>query len=108
MTGQPSLTLRTGFMQVNQVRSDWAPDPKRPHPMLAKPHRVPYGVTLVGRLYEEGTLGRVGRALEAKVAVAGERSPGVLIQMSGRDCSERWKVDISELQVPLQSLRSRR
>lgn len=76
MTGQPSLTLRTGFVEVNQVRSDWAPDPKHPRPMLAKPHRVPYGVTLIGRLFEEGTLGRVGRALEAKVNVASERPPG--------------------------------
>ncbi|WP_431636180.1 amidase [Dyella sp. KULCS107] len=76
MTGQPSLTLRTGFVEVNQVRSDWAPDPKHPRPMLAKPQRVPYGVTLIGRLFEEGTLGRVGRALEAKVNVAVERPPG--------------------------------
>ncbi|MGN6740564.1 amidase [Dyella sp.] len=76
MTGQPSLTLRTGFVEVNQVRSDWAPDPKHPRPMLAKPQRVPYGVTLVGRLFEEGTLGRVGRALEAKVNVASQRPPG--------------------------------
>ncbi|WCE05972.1 amidase [Pseudoxanthomonas sp. JBR18] len=76
MTGQPALTLRTGFVEVSQVRSDWAPDPKHPRPTLAKPHRVPYGVTLVGRLFEEGTLGRVGSALEAKVAVAGERPVG--------------------------------
>jgi Asp-tRNA(Asn)/Glu-tRNA(Gln) amidotransferase A subunit family amidase len=76
MTGHPSLTLRTGFVEVNQVRSDWAPDPAHPRPMLPRPHRVPYGVTLVGRLFEEGTLARVGRALEAKVRVAGERPPG--------------------------------
>ncbi len=76
MSGQPSLTLRTGFVEVSQVRSDWAPDPKHPLPKLAKPHRVPYGVTLIGRLFDEGTLGRVGRALEAKVAVAGERPVG--------------------------------
>ena len=76
MTGHPSLTLRTGFVEVDQVRSDWAPDPAHPRPKLARPHRVPYGVTLVGRLFEEGTLARVGRALEAKVAVAGERPPG--------------------------------
>lgn len=44
--------------------------------MLAKPQRVPYGVTLIGRLFEEGTLGRVGRALEQRVAVAGERPQG--------------------------------
>jgi Asp-tRNA(Asn)/Glu-tRNA(Gln) amidotransferase A subunit family amidase len=76
MSGQPSLTLRTGFVEVSEVRSDWAPDPKHPLPKLAKPHRVPYGVTLIGRLFDEGTLGRVGRALEAKVAVAGERPVG--------------------------------
>lgn len=76
MTGQPALTLRTGFVEVSQVRSDWAPDPKHPRPTLPKPHRVPYGVTLIGRLFDEGTLGRVGRALEAKAAVAGERPVG--------------------------------
>ncbi|WP_329743315.1 amidase [Dyella sp. A6] len=75
MTGQPSLTLRTGFVEVDQIRSDWAPNPQHPRPKLAKPHRVPYGVTLIGRLFDEGTLGRVGAALEAKVAVAGERPP---------------------------------
>jgi Asp-tRNA(Asn)/Glu-tRNA(Gln) amidotransferase A subunit family amidase len=37
---------------------------------------VPYGVTLIGRLFEEGTLARVGRALEAKAGVAQERPPG--------------------------------
>ncbi|MBD8880241.1 hypothetical protein IHE49_07085 [Rhodanobacter sp. 7MK24] len=74
---RPALAhLRTGFVEVGQVRSDWAPDPQHPHPKLAKPHRVLYGITLIGRLFEEGTLGRVGRALEAKVAVAGERPPG--------------------------------
>ena len=76
MTGHPSLTLRTGFVEVNQVRSDWAPNPAHPRPMLPRPHRVPYGVTLVGRLFEEGTLARVGRALETKAAVAGQRPPG--------------------------------
>ncbi|WP_424683375.1 amidase [Frateuria sp. YIM B11624] len=76
MTGHPSLTLRTGFVDVDQVRSDWAPNPAHPRPKLSRPHRVPYGVTLVGRLFEEGTLARVGRALEAKAGVVGERPPG--------------------------------
>ena len=26
-TGHPSLTLRAGFVEVQQARSDWAPDP---------------------------------------------------------------------------------
>jgi len=76
MTGHPSLTLRTGFVNVAQIRSDWAPDPQHPRPTLATPQRVPYGVTLIGRLFDEGTLGRVGRALEAKLAVSGERPTG--------------------------------
>ena len=76
MTGQPSLTLRTGFVEVSQVRSDWAPDPAHPRPTLAAPHRVPYGVTLIGRLFDEGTIVRVGSALEKMANVAQERPPG--------------------------------
>ena len=76
MTGHPSLTLRTGFVEVAQARSDWAPDPAHPLPRFAPPRRVPYGVTLIGRLFEEGTLAQVGRALERSVNVMGERPPG--------------------------------
>ena len=31
-TGHPSLTLRAGFVEVAQARSDWAPDPAHPLP----------------------------------------------------------------------------
>ncbi len=75
-TGQPSLTVRTGFVEVSQARSDWAPDPKRPLPRFSPPRRVPHGVTLIGRLFEEGTLCRAGMALERASGVAGERPPG--------------------------------
>ncbi len=75
-TGHPSLTLRAGFVQVSEARSDWAPDPKHPLPKFSPPRRVPHGVTLIGRLYEEGTLGRAGLALERAFHVAGERPPG--------------------------------
>jgi Asp-tRNA(Asn)/Glu-tRNA(Gln) amidotransferase A subunit family amidase len=75
-TGHPSLTLRAGFVQVGQARSDWAPDPARPLPRFSPPRRVPHGVTLIGRLFEEGTLGRAGIALERALAVAEERPPG--------------------------------
>ncbi|MBF5045604.1 amidase [Aggregicoccus sp. 17bor-14] len=75
-TGHPSLTLRTGFVEVERARSDWAPDPKRPLPTFSPPRRVPHGVTLIGRLFDEGTLGRVGLALERAAGVAGERPPG--------------------------------
>lgn len=76
MTGHPSLTLRTGFVEVAQARSDWAPDPQHPLPTFAPPRRVPYGVTLIGRLFEEGTIARVGLALERAAGVAAERPPG--------------------------------
>ncbi len=74
-TGHPSLTLRTGFISVDKARSDWAPDPARPLPTFAPPRRVPHGPTLVGRLFDEGLLGRVGLALETAAGVAKERPP---------------------------------
>ena len=74
-TGHPSLTLRAGFVQVAEARSDWAPDPKNPLPKFSPPRRVPHGITLIGRLFEEGTLGRAGIALERAFAVAAERPP---------------------------------
>ncbi len=75
-TGHPSLTLRAGFVEVSEARSDWAPDPKRPLPKFATPRRVPHGVTLVGRLFDEGTVANVGMALEAELGVWSERAPG--------------------------------
>jgi Asp-tRNA(Asn)/Glu-tRNA(Gln) amidotransferase A subunit family amidase len=74
-TGHPSLTMRAGFVEVSQARSDWAPDPKNPLPKFSPPRRVPHGITLIGRLFEEGTLGRVGIALERAFAVANQRPP---------------------------------
>ncbi|HEY6271453.1 MAG TPA: amidase [Terriglobales bacterium] len=75
-TGHPSLTLRAGFIEVSQARSDWAPDPAHPLPRFSPPRRVPHGVTLIGRLFDEGTLGRAGLALEKSFGVVGERPPG--------------------------------
>ena len=75
-TGHPSLTLRAGFVQVGAARSDWARDPARPLPRFQPPRRVPHGVTLVGRLFDEGTIARVGLALERSLGVAEERPPG--------------------------------
>jgi len=75
-TGHPSLTLRAGFVEVKMARSDWAPDPKHPLPTFSTPRRVPHGVTLIGRLFEEGTLGSAGIALERAFGVAGERPAG--------------------------------
>jgi Asp-tRNA(Asn)/Glu-tRNA(Gln) amidotransferase A subunit family amidase len=75
-TGHPSLTLRAGFVEVSEARSDWAPDPKHPLPKFNPPRRVPHGVTLVGRLFDEGTLCAAGAALENAFNVARERPAG--------------------------------
>jgi Asp-tRNA(Asn)/Glu-tRNA(Gln) amidotransferase A subunit family amidase len=75
-TGHPSLTLRAGFVEVAEARSDWAPDPKNPLPKFSPPRRVPHGVTLIGRLFDEGTIGRVGVAMERAFGVVGERPTG--------------------------------
>jgi Asp-tRNA(Asn)/Glu-tRNA(Gln) amidotransferase A subunit family amidase len=75
-TGHPSLTVRTGFIEVARARSDWAPDPRSPLPTFDPPRRVPHGPTLIGRLFDEGTLGRVGLALERAAAVTSARPPG--------------------------------
>ena len=75
-TGHPSLTLRAGFVNVSEARSDWAPDPRNPLPTFTPPRRVPHGVTLIGRLFDEGTVARAGLALERAFGVAGERPAG--------------------------------
>src|SRR5205085_4516068 len=75
-TGPPSLTLRAGFVEVSEARSDWAPDPEHPLPKFSPPRRVPHGVTPIGRLFDEGTMGRAGLALERSFNVMGERPPG--------------------------------
>ncbi|HEY1912827.1 MAG TPA: amidase [Vicinamibacterales bacterium] len=75
-TGHPSLTLRAGFVEVGEARSDWAPDPAHPLPRFSPSRRVPHGVTLLGRLFDEGTVVRAGLALERAFNVAHERPSG--------------------------------
>jgi len=75
-TGHPSLTLRAGFVEVSKARSDWAPDPNNPMPTFSPPRRVPHGVTLIGRLFDEGTLASAGLALEHAFGVVDEGPPG--------------------------------
>jgi Asp-tRNA(Asn)/Glu-tRNA(Gln) amidotransferase A subunit family amidase len=75
-TGHPALVLRAGFVEVAKARSDWAPDPNHPLPTFAPPRRVPHGVTLIGRLFEEGPMVNAGMALERAFGVVGERPPG--------------------------------
>jgi Asp-tRNA(Asn)/Glu-tRNA(Gln) amidotransferase A subunit family amidase len=75
-TGHPSLTFRAGFVEVSEARSDWAPDPKNPLPKFSPPRRVPHGVTLIGRLFDEGTIARAGLAMETSLNVEGARPAG--------------------------------
>jgi len=75
-TGHPSVTFRAGFVTVAEARSDWAPDPKNPLPKFSPPRRVPHGVTVIGRLFDEGTVARAALAMERAFGVAGERPPG--------------------------------
>jgi Asp-tRNA(Asn)/Glu-tRNA(Gln) amidotransferase A subunit family amidase len=75
-TGHPSLTLRAGFVEVGQARSDWAPDPANPLPRFVPPRRVPHGITLLGKLFDEGTVAQAGVALERSFGVMNERPPG--------------------------------
>ncbi len=62
-TGHPALCLPAGFVEVSETRSDWAPG-SMPVVKLTPPRRVPHGITLVGRLFEEGTMVRAGLALQ--------------------------------------------
>jgi Asp-tRNA(Asn)/Glu-tRNA(Gln) amidotransferase A subunit family amidase len=75
-TGHPSLTFRAGFVEVSEARSDWAPDPQHPLPKFSPPRRVPHGITLIGRLFDEGTICQVGIALERAFVVVSDRPPG--------------------------------
>ncbi len=75
-TGHPALVVRAGFIPITQARSDWAPDPKNPMPTFAKPRRVPHGVCLIGRMFDEGTIATAGIAMERAFGVAGERPFG--------------------------------
>jgi Asp-tRNA(Asn)/Glu-tRNA(Gln) amidotransferase A subunit family amidase len=75
-TGHPSLTLRAGFVEVPEARSDWAPDPANPLAKFNPARRVPHGITIVGRLFDDGLIGQVGLALENAFGVTAERPAG--------------------------------
>ena len=76
-TGHPSLTLRAGFVNVAQARSDWAPDPANPLPTFTPARRVPHGITILGRLFDDGLIGQVGMALERAFGVVHEHPTGL-------------------------------
>lgn len=69
LTGQPCLAMRAGFEELT-------PRPLFGHPENEEDetrYRVPRSVSLWSRLFEEGKLIQVGRALEAELGVVGER-----------------------------------
>ncbi len=72
-TGHPSLTLRCGF-RTPQRRGRAGGD-QAEAPNDAPPPRVPHGVSFIGRLFDEGTMCRVGLALERELDVWNERPP---------------------------------
>ncbi|MEE3197872.1 MAG: amidase, partial [Pseudomonadota bacterium] len=77
MTGHPSLTLRAGFIQSKargSARGD-VPADRIPDNRTDTEHRVPHGITLCGRLFEEGRLLNLGTALESFFGVWRERPP---------------------------------
>ncbi len=75
-TGHPSLTLRAGFVDVKEARSDWAPNPQHPVAKFSSSRSVPHGVSLVGKLFDEGTIVTAGMALEQSFGVQARRPPG--------------------------------
>jgi Asp-tRNA(Asn)/Glu-tRNA(Gln) amidotransferase A subunit family amidase len=76
MTGHPCVCLRAGFVQREPDEPlPWPEALGAPTASAAAPVRVPRGITLWGRLFEEGTLVRVATALEAALDVAHERPP---------------------------------
>jgi Asp-tRNA(Asn)/Glu-tRNA(Gln) amidotransferase A subunit family amidase len=69
-TGHPSLTLRAGFV-LRRTRAGFDDKESDDGPRF----RVPRCVTLWGRLYDEGTLCEVGRALEQTIGLWDEKPP---------------------------------
>ncbi len=76
-TGHPCLVLRSGFKQsetrsplsLARARLDQGEASKGPL------HTVPHTICLWGKLFDEGTILRLGRALEAAFGVATRRPP---------------------------------
>jgi Asp-tRNA(Asn)/Glu-tRNA(Gln) amidotransferase A subunit family amidase len=75
-TGQPCLVLPTGWVMIDRIRSDWLPPPGQQHPAVSPPRKMPSGVTLIGHLWDEGTLCSVGMALESASKMTDAHPPG--------------------------------
>jgi Asp-tRNA(Asn)/Glu-tRNA(Gln) amidotransferase A subunit family amidase len=80
-TGHPCLHLRAGFLDIATRGLAGFSGGKLVNGVPAAngpTFRVPEGISLWGRLFEEGTLITLGMALERELGVAGER-PGFAI-----------------------------
>ena len=75
-TGHPAIVVRAGFVEIEEPRNDWAPDPAHPLPKFAAKRRAPHGISLIGRMFDEGTIATAGIAFERAFGVAGARPPG--------------------------------
>ncbi|MBL4618161.1 MAG: amidase [Robiginitomaculum sp.] len=68
-TGHPCLTLRAGFTDsIVRGESNIAADSEK--------FRVPYNISLIGRLFQEGKLCALGRKLENKLGFYKQTPPG--------------------------------
>lgn len=76
-TGHPCLHLRTGFADLpgRAARDPAGPGAAATPGQADRPCRVPHGISLCGRLFEEATLLRFGMALEAALGVAAQAPP---------------------------------
>ena len=76
-TGHPCLHLRAGFLQVATRGAASLGEGKLTTGKAGEgeTHRVPQGISLWGRLFDEGTILNLGQALEAELGVAAERPP---------------------------------
>jgi len=75
-TGHPSLTLRAGSLRSRKRAAIGLPIRRIRRQSFSPPRRVPHGVTLIGRLFDEGRLGSAGLALERSFGVVDARPPG--------------------------------
>jgi Asp-tRNA(Asn)/Glu-tRNA(Gln) amidotransferase A subunit family amidase len=74
-TGHPSLTIRAGFVESPARGFGSDPEARARARRTSKPKTVPHGITLWGRLWDEGTLCRVGMALDGELGASGRRPP---------------------------------
>ncbi|HVJ56025.1 MAG TPA: amidase [Aliidongia sp.] len=76
-TGHPCLVLPAGFIETPTRRRTGAALLGEVTAEGEITHRVPHGISLWGRLFDEGTIIGIGRALEREFGLAGERPPGL-------------------------------